>query len=379
MSIVKKVKINNFMGLGKLRIYYFFDFPLLQVYRNEEGKRKWSLFHQNVARREQRIFYLKINQTSRTAFICMQRWHDVADLMGGFIYFVCDNNELKFKVLNQIWFHNLNFKFIRSNRTKLKNVLKRIIVRGGRKWRIIGHAMMTPFLHAAKHRYPRSYNIDADDIEIFLRPQLVAKALTCAEEHANKSELDCFNLDMFVSRSFGTHWSFGCVYVRNPQKCVDAVIRNKNYINDRERISRYKVDYVLDTSWHDDNVDWFFSFLRDSGQLVMGTFYIENAYVVHMPDIVFEHEWAFYFKWSEGHVYHPVLDREYGDNRWAILPIARGIVKIDINLSDEDKYDYLRNYRFCDNKFREHCLQVAFDRGVVDRETYDKYMNSVSW
>lgn len=379
MKVIKKIRINNFCGYNKLSWYYFFGIPLFQTYRDKKGQKKFCLIHRKKPSNNQRIFYLKANTNSRAAIICIQRWHDVADLMGGFTYFVCDNKKLESKILSCVWFHNLNFQFIRSDRKTLKKPLENIIIHGGEKWRIIGHAMLTPFLHAAKHGFLRSYNIDADDIEILLRPQHVAEALSRAEEYANKKDIDCINLDMFVSRSFGTHWSFGCVYVRNPQKCVDEVVENQNYLSDEASINKYRVNYVQDTSWHDDNIDWFFTFLRDTRKLALETFYIEGAYVVHMPDIVFEHEWAFFFKWSNGYVYHPILERDYNDHRWAVLPIAPNILKIDLNLSEEDKYDYLRNYRFCDNIFREHCLQSAFDRNMISREIYDKYMNLQSW
>lgn len=374
MNIIRKFKMHNFLGAKtKICRYYFFNIPFLQ-YIKDSGEKKWSLIkaqgHSN-----QRIFYLKVNRIHRTSFTCIQRWTDLAHELNAFVYFVCDNKKLEYDILTNIWFHNLNFKFIPSDRKSLKKTIERIIVAGGAKWQKIAYSMITPFLHAAKYDFKHTYNIDADDIEILLRPKLIAKAFKKAEKYAENKKLDCFNLDMFVSRSFGTHWSFGCVYVRTPKKCIEVIKKNENWQTSQNLIEKFKTFYVLDTSWHDDNIDWLFTFLRDTHQLKLETFYIENAYVVHMPDIILEHEWAFYLHWNNGFVYHPILLNEYNDKRWYQLPIPNYVYKIDINLTDEDKFEYMNEYHYCDSIFREHCLYNAYIRNKINQKLYEKYQN----
>ena len=376
MIFFKKLILNTVHGY-KIKQYCLGNRDFIQK-KKINGKTEWNLVSSLKPKKDQRIFYLKVNRIHDTSYICIQRWVDLAAYMDGFVFFVCDNKRLQEQILKRIYFHNQNFKFIKSNRSVIKNKLKKIIVVGGKKWRTIAHSMLTPFIHATQNQYSVSYNIDADDIEILLKPSIVAQAFFSAEAYANQKELDCFNLDMFVSRSFGVHWSFGCVYVRNPQKCLDVIKQNKNWLQNKELIKKYKTYYVQDTNWHDDNIDWLFTFLRDTNQLKLETFYIENAYVAHMPDRLLEHEWAFYFQWSKGYVRHPVLEYAYNDKRWAVIPIPNNLYKIDLNLSDKNKYEYLSEYHFCDSIFRENCLKSAFNRGMINQHVYNKYMDKNS-
>ena len=373
MSHMRKIQIDNFLGLNKLRRYYILGRAIFQSYVLPNGRKKWSVLQKIKPKAGQHVFYLKVNRRHRTSFVCIQRWHDLAHEMGGFIYFVCDNKRLEYEILSRVWFHNLNFCFIPSDRNHLKDIVNKLVIKAEKKWKNISCAMLTPFLHASRNHFAHTYNVDADDIEILLRPELVAKAFREAEKYATEKDMDCINLDMFVSRSFGIHWSFGCVYVRNPKKCLDVIEKNVHWVQDKELQKRHRTEHTADTSWHEDNLDWMFSFLRDTRQLEMGSFYIENAHVAHMPDSLLEHDWAFYFKWHAGFVYHPVLANEYADDRWARIPIHESVYKIDIGLSDRDKYDYLNNYHFIDTPFREHCLQAAVESGSIAQSVYKKY------
>ena len=64
------------------------------------------------------------------------------------------------------------------------------------------------FIHAAKNKTQISYNIDADDILLCIEPKKIRDAFIKAEEYAYLKNLDLFNIDMFLSKSFGVHWSF---------------------------------------------------------------------------------------------------------------------------------------------------------------------------
>ena len=121
---------------------------------------------------------------------------------------------MEYEISKHVRFPNSDFYFIPSDRKTLADTLDKAFLGQDReKWKQVGFAALTPFLHADKNNFVRSYNIDADDIVILLAPDLVAKAFEKVEEYADKEELDCIGLDMFLSRSFGTHWSFGVVYV----------------------------------------------------------------------------------------------------------------------------------------------------------------------
>ena len=238
--------------------------------------------------------------------------------------------------------------------------------------------MLTPFLHAAKNNFNRSYNIDADDIRILLAPDLISKALEKAEEYADKKDLDCFNLDMFLSRSFGVIWSFGVVYVRTPAKCLEVLKNNANWKKNTDLITKYKTVYVFDDNIIE-NIDLVFTFLIDTEQLKAETFYIENSRAVHMPDILLEYWWAFFLHWKDNNVFMPLLREFYNDDLWGTVPIAKGLVKIDLNLTDEDFWYHMNvthgSMSTGDYKLWGRCLEHAKYQGRVDKDTYDKYMS----
>ena len=53
------------------------------------------------------------------------------------------------------------------------------------------------------------------------------------------------------------------------------------------------------------------------------------------------------------------------------------IYKIDIKITDKDKFDYMNEYHYTDDIFREHCLQVALKRKVIKKSTYNQYMSKI--
>jgi len=378
--------INIFIKIIKVKIRYLPDVMRFYIlgrfvfqYTVIGGKRKFSLAGKQDARKGQRVFYLKINRQHHTSYQCIGYWINNAAVADAFCYFVCDNKKMEYEVFRNVKFNNLNFSFISSDKKTLRTTIKRMLNGiSGRRWRPVAYAMLTPFLHAAKNSFACSYNIDADDILICLMPDLVKNALAKVEEFAEEKELDCFNLDMFVSRSFGTHWSFGVVYVRTPAKCLEAVKKNENWKENSYLIEKYKTEYILEHNWkqRDDNIDWIFTFLRDTEQLKLETFYIENARVVHMPDRLMDYWGPFLLHWKNNNVFVPLLNYFYNDGLWGALPIAKGLIKIDVGLTDEDFWHYMHFVNGTNDKtLWLKCLENALVQGRIGNEIYNKYKN----
>ena len=370
---MKKVKI-RFVNGDKIRRFYVFNKPLFQ-YMRKNGRLKIEMCKKRKPKPGQRVFYLKVHRVHQTSFDCIQHWLDIIARMDAFVYFVCDNKQMWKGIFKKpCFFYNQDFDFIKSDRKTLKKEIPLILhnVIRQKLWHRIAYSMMTPFVHAAKHNYSRTYNIDADDIMILTKPELIAEGLKKAEFYAEENDLDCFNFDMFVSKSFGVHWSFGIVYVRKPQKCLDIIKENIGWRYNEYLIKKYSTYYVNEFNF---NVDWLFTFLRDTQQLNLKTFYIEGSMVIHMPDIAISRHWAFVLKWKDGTLYLPVLERLYNDKTWRNIPIFKNCIKIDIGLTDECVSDFLNEFYMTDYVFENSILNIAKERRLISNTMYQKYIS----
>lgn len=348
--LVKKILFRNFLileiikikHLGKFNTYYNF-FP--------SCKPKFN----------QRVFYLKVHKVHMTSFECIKYWINIAKNMNAFIYFVCDNPQMYYNICQNIIFPNKNFSFIKSDRISLKKEVTKIL-KSDKKWTRIAYSILTPFIHAHKNHYHVSYNIDADDIQILNNPKQITQALKITETNAIKNNLDMTNLDLYVSKTFGIHWSFGVVLCLNPEKCLKV-------LKDTYADERYAKEYIANNIGI--NIDWFYTFLRDIDRLKMGTFYIENAMVIHMPDIILRPSWAIMMQFRNGYVYYPILETFYKENIFDKREIVPFVEKIDVGIEKDDYSDYLNNYYFWRYHMEFDCLAVAEKRGMIG-ETYIK-------
>ena len=325
----------------KISKYYFFNIPLYQYikfyYKNK--KTIYSLIKKRKPKKNQRVFYLKVNRIHLTSFQCIRQWVNIAYHMNAFIYFVCDNKEMEKEIYKRIVFFNSDFDFIRSDRKTIQREISRCLsgVCLYNYWKRIAFALMTPYIHAKENNIKLSYNIDADDIIILQEPKIAAKAFKEAEEYASKNNLDLFNLDLFVSKTFGMHWSFGVVICTNPDKCIEVLKNNTNWRYNEELINKYNIKNI---NKNRANLDCFFTFLRDVKALNMGTFYIENALTVHMPDIILENGWGFMIQWHNNLLNFPVLKNFYNLEKLSAIVIPPPVIKIDagIKINDYKKY-----------------------------------------
>ena len=375
MTFIKKIKI-KFVDGSTVRRIYLFDQPILDI--TKRGKCYFSI---RIARRykpkskDQPIFYLKVNRVHQTSYDCLQHWMDIANKMGAFCYIVCDNKEFEYGVfLKPCFFYHKSFCIIPSDRKTLKSVVSKFLsgVTRSHLWQRIAHSMLTPFVHAVKNNYVRVYNIDADDIMILVRPEKVAQAFLQMEKIAETRNVDAMNLDMFVSKSFNVHWSFGVVYIRNPRKCIQAIKDNVNWRNDVESQKQFLTSYVSEFNF---NVDWLFTFLRDCKKLNLQTFCIQNALVVHMPDIAISRHWAFVFQWKKDRLYFPIISELYRDKKWEYIPIPDDVNKINIGIDELEYSNFANDFYYTDYSFENSMLKIAKYRGTIDSETYKNFFS----
>lgn len=368
-----------FVDGRRLKVIFIFGIPIIQ-YVKKDGNRvfsRTSFFKKRRPENNQRIFYLKVHRPGLLAFYCIQHWIDTIFRLNGFIYFICDNKEMEESIFSppyQCFFYNENFKFIRSDKRTLTKYLRKLFSDTDKKsyWMRIGAAMFTPITHGYKMGYNEVYNIDADDIMLLVRPEKIAKALAMAETYAREKDLDCFNYDMFVSQSFGTHWSFGVVLNRNLGKTIKAIKENADWKHNELIIKKHNIVYADKYNY---NVDWFFTFLRDTSRLNFSTFYIENATVIHMPEIIMVPWWAFAITWHNGKITMPVLKYLYKEINFDELPIFKQSVKIDVHILRGEYAVWLNQMFNCDSLFVCDMVDMAFKRGYIDEMQYQKYIN----
>ena len=371
----KKVKI-RFTDGSVTKRFYLFGRAVLDVAKKKDGAlsirtpKTWK-----PKSKDQPIFYLKVNRVHQTSYDCMQHWMDIANKIGAFCYIVCDKKEFEYGMFDKpCYFYRNSFQLIPSDRRSLNEVVQKLLsgVERSKLWRRIALSMLTPFVHAEKNKYSRTYNIDADDIMILARPDKIAKALLRMEQIAEDKKVDAMNLDMFVSKSFNVHWSFGVVYMRRPDRCISALKENVVWRKDEENHKKFMTSYVSEFNF---NVDWLFTFLRDCKKLNLQTFCIKNAAVIHMPDIAISRHWAFVFQWQDDRLYFPIISEVYQDKKWANVPIPKSVNKIDVGLELNEYSNFMRSFYWTDYWFENSMLNIAKNRRLIDSSIYNKYLS----
>lgn len=277
------------------------------------------------------VFYLKVNRNEKYTFRNFQRWMDVMERMPESKYYIlCDNDEVKRELLEQVKFPDGDIRFLESCKTSLElNELVSNITDD--RWRNAGYAHLTTFWHAKENRYPYFWNIDADDTCICLSPERVCEMLRMVEEYMEKEEIHIFSLDMWATRTRGQHWSFGITYVNNT-------------INWYEIMKKYCYDEEL-KSCQIRNVDGYFSCLKMCTDLKIETYYFENLKFIHYADDFFKRPDASgFFYWKDGHLILSILLYCFGIDRLGKLPIGKDIIRFDMNIQDEESKDSLLDY-----------------------------------
>lgn len=285
-----------------------------------------------------RVFYLKIHRQTTGTYWCIKCWYDIAMACNAYVIFIVDKYQLQKDIVRYCIhkFKNDNFEFIATEKKRFNYYLDILFMNtdDSEHWKKVGKSMMTPFIHAYENNIDISYNIDADDIMLLGMKRKISYGFMQAEEYAMDKNIDLFNLDIFVSRSFGITWSFGVAICFNPGLCLQKFYENINWKDNQDELVKYNIQYAQK---YNINVDWYFTYLRDTNRLNMGTFYIDNAVFIHMPDRILEYGWAMAMQWNSGKLKNLILLQYYPKFPLQELKINPTAIKIDANIKE---YEY---------------------------------------
>ena len=296
------------------------------------------------------VFYLKINLNTNFSVECFNHWTNIVEALGADYYIVCDKEELRAKVIND----KNKDKFI-PTMLRAKQLLRNIVVPF---WLNAGAALLTPFLHAKEMGYETFWNIDADDTVI------CADALKCAEmlnqvaEYADKTDVDCFSLDMHSSgfERFYPHWTFGVCYCKTNTDYTSKLLGFNEFFEHTD----LKRDELFDN-----NLDEVFSILGKYGQLKTGTFYIENLYFRHCDFEIHSYKDG-RFIYRDVSQYTKVLWRLKNSEIEHGLLIPERFVKFDAGLSQAESLDFLESNELFNNFVGRKSHNLNFD-GISKR------------
>lgn len=341
IQFYEQIKTN--LPNGYIKSKYIFGIPFItsETTTNTDGSRKKRSFfsllkkaesYQNNSKEKfQPMFYLKINRTDYFAFQCIQHWINIINELNADFYFICDKNDLKKEVLKKIKFHNPNIKFIKSQKRKLKNIIKNIATPF---WYNATYAQLTTFFHAQEISTTSFFNIDADDTMLVCETKNAAKILKLAQNYADKENIKAFSLDMHVTQFRNKHWSFGITYTNNNFKWIDIF---KNIKNNSWQY-KYKENYCYDF-----NLDWFMTYLKTFYNDKIKTFYVENLLFIHWATLFCLHVGYTVQKTTKGKTYYPLFKYFKTTEELSEVFIPDEVIKLDIGLLEEDCLEFGRN------------------------------------
>lgn len=281
--------------------------------------------------KNQKAFYLKINRSEDFALRNLSRWIDAAYLAKAACYIVCDREDLVEKIKATILLSE-SAVFIKSSKpADMETIVNQI---ASRNWINAAYAHLTTFWHAEKMGYDYFWNIDADDTQLCVSADRTQELLQCVERYAEENQIDCFSLDMWSSRFNGTHWSFGITYTKVRSDWQDLLLQR---CGDEE----YKQFGTDDNN----NVDWFFTYLKTCTNLRIETFYFENLKFIHYSnDFFLKPVGSGFYHWKEGKLLYPILYYCFGMKELGLYPIASDVIKLDIQIQDDEAKDALSYY-----------------------------------
>lgn len=311
IKFIDKVQVHSNID-GQKRVCLFVLRYLVLEYIRISGKIHFLSFFgfkfYSPVNSENNIYYLKVNRVSDYSLPCIQNWVNTIKTNGN-IVFICDNKKLRYEIFKIIFFYGLNFDVIPSMRDKTRPISQFI---GTKYWKKATDAHLTSFTHAEKLGVNEFWTIDADDTMFLQDPDIVFKQLNNVVQYSNKNNIDVFSLDMWRSRSKGRHWSLGVVYVRNSTKILELLRKNKSL----EWVENFS---DLDVAF---NLDWFFTYLKNTNILRVETFYFENYYFIHWGNFIRNCIGSGIYLWADSRLHLPILEHIFKNSRLGSIPIA---------------------------------------------------------
>ncbi|MBR4507902.1 MAG: hypothetical protein IKP23_00275 [Elusimicrobiaceae bacterium] len=324
-----KIKLQNGvlyqLRLGRLTLF---------EYGRENGKVFLRLPLRKKPQLDKPIFYLKINSRMyKISIPCLEFWLSVVKEMKGDFYLLCDDAILERHILRNVRFENSDIKIIHSKRGNFKKQVSNIC---SKRWKNAAFAHISVYLHAQQNKISEFWNIDADDTMIFASPADVASSLTKVASYARDNNLDAFSWDMHRSSFYGLYWTFGVTFTKL-NKTIGSILKQAGNGAWRKIYS----SCILESEGLDTNLDCFFSYLLDKGQLKLGTFNIENVYFMHWGIANFLE----YFKTLQvvqgKKMYYPIS--ECIDENMGYISCAKDVICLDCGISKQKSQQVLQD------------------------------------
>lgn len=280
------------------------------------------------------VFYLKVNQQISVTWHYLKMWLDIVQQFPDTkTYIICDDPHLQNAIINKI--NNgggYNVEFIPSTRNseELRYIIDNAMVP---YWKPAAYAQLTTFLHARDNGYKNFWNIDADDLGLYVKPRRVAKLLKVVKNYATEHKVEMFSLDMWYTIHSGNHWSFGITYVDNSVNWIELM---KSRCQDDMCFEFYgnKVNKL--------NADFLCTHLMKLNDANIQSFYVENLYIVHHSVDAYRKPF-FGLKYCANRVsYWPLLCRDFGMGDKGSLPVREDVVKFDIGITEKESQNYLK-------------------------------------
>lgn len=332
ISLYKQIK--TVLHTGYMRTTYILGIPFMisETTINTDGSRKkkrsltlfrkMKSYHDNSKTKYKPMFYLKINRTEAFVYRCIQHWVDIVNELNADFVFVCDKEELKYKVLGKIVFKNSNIRFIKSYKKPLNSIVKNIATP---IWKNATYAQLTTFMHAKKNNIESFFNIDADDTMFVCPVSDVCKILKTSQIYADNNDINAFSLDMHVTQFRNKHWSFGITYINNNFNWIQIFKANKN------------MDWQKDYLKYGDqfNLDWFMTYLRTKYKNKIETYNIENLMFIHWTTLSSLHIGYALQRYSNNYMYYPIFKYFCDDDELYKVKTPKDVKIFDIGINDK--------------------------------------------
>lgn len=335
MSVIDKIQLKN--TEGKVIQYRLFGIPIFEEFKNEKNKEIRLLLNKKRKEidKEKPVFYLKINSTRYFSLPCLQNWINIVEKMGCDYYIISDNPKITNLIIKNIIFPTDDIKIIKSCRSQF---LRRIASKTANKaWRNAALAHLTTFLHSKKIGAKHFWNIDADDTLFLAKPEIVRDLLFNVQGYANENQILVFSLDMWNTWTRAKDWTFGISYITN----------NFDWFNVFKKINRNWTDNYYFLSWSDKkcvlNLDAFFTHLQKHLSLNIKTFYPENMRFIHYCDFGVRRRDNGLCYWENGVIHYPLFESVLKDNTIAKIPIPKEIIKFNVDITEEESFDFYKN------------------------------------
>lgn len=279
--------------------------------------------------KDSRVFFLKVNRSKKENVLCIKKWIEVCNELGGRVFIICDSTRIR-KIIRKNVAHSDEIKFCRSKITKIYRLVNKLY---SGPWKSATYAHVFPFFYSNKKGIQNHWDIDADDISICLKKERMCEMMRLVECMAEKDKIDMYSIDIWHSRTQGKHWSFGVVYVRNNTSVYEKISSQKD------------CQWMKDLHNCDDsyNMDWFCTYLRNKEELIVRTFYVENAILIHWGNFILNPLYSSVILWKRGFTYYPVLNEIIGDERLGKVGI-NGMDKVDLNVGDEESRQFIQEF-----------------------------------